>query len=145
MKVLIIHHLESTWESGYKKFANISYEELVEKFRKHLARAKYDLVILTRFKDARLEPEHYPISIYIDQIHQYDYGWEPSMFRYESEYCEGGNHSEVVWLPDWMKELKYQKAHVRIGGAFDGECIEDLEIGLRYLKIPFKRLEHLII
>lgn len=144
MKVLIIHHLESTWEYGYQK-QGTSLEELVEKFRRHLARAKYDRVILTRFEDNRLEPEHYPISDYIDIVHEYDYGWTPEMFRDPSEYCEGGYHSEVVWLADWLKDLKHKRATVCIGGAFDGECIEDLEVALRHLKIPYKRLDNLIV
>ena len=60
---------------------------------------------------------------------------------YGTKWTLGGNHSEVVIVPEWMENLK---GEVFICGAFDGECIEDLEIALKGANKEFKRVEHLI-
>jgi hypothetical protein len=144
MRTLIIHHLEPCWESGYVKLGTNFYE-FVRKFRRHLQRAKYDKVILTRMEDHLLSEDHFPVSEYIDEIHQYGYGWEESEIveGQESRWCNGGYHSQIVFIDEWMKKLP--KSKVFISGAFDGECIEDLEIALTHLKVKFRRIPSLII
>ncbi len=142
MKTLIIHHLESIWDDGYRKMSGVSFEELVWKFLDHLETFHYDRVILTRFESCGLEPEHEPISHYITDVFEYAYGWEAEeLENYPDRFCEGGTHSEAVLIEDWMKI----DGEVFISGAFDGECIEDLEIALSHLEDPFKRIEELII
>lgn len=49
-KVLIIHHLESTWESGYNGFGE-SFESLAAKIIMHIQESDYDKVILTQFEN----------------------------------------------------------------------------------------------
>lgn len=142
MKTLIIHHLEPMWEQGYKK-AGTSFERLVEVFYDHLERNHYDKVILTRFEDHRInEPEYEIIEPFINQVETYAYGWEEAeSVENPDRFCQGGCHSEVVLLEDWMKI----NGQVFISGAFDGECIEDLEIALKHLEVKFNRIESLII
>lgn len=141
MKTLIIHHLELCWESGYKKFGT-SFEELIEKFAFHLDSVSYDRIILTRFEESAMGPEYWPIANYVNEVLPYAYGWEATEKEaYPDMFAEGGNHSEVVLIEDWMKI----PGEVYISGAFDGECIEDLEIALRHCNVPFSRIEHLIV
>lgn len=144
MKILLIHHLEPCWESGYKKIGNTSFEELSERFAEHLDNETYDRVILTRFELPR-----YPLDDYdpcfasrIDVVEEYGYGWEMGMLP-DGEWCEGGTHSEIVYLPDWVRELKGDTVY--LAGAFDGECIEDMEIALREVGANIKRVEELIV
>jgi hypothetical protein len=47
-----------------------------------------------------------------------------------------------VYIADWMRSLS---GDVYISGAFEGECIEDLEIALSHLRIEFKKVRQLII
>lgn len=49
----------------------------------------------------------------------------------------------MVLIADWMKKLPSK--NVFISGAFDGECIEDLEIALDFLDIDYTRIEKLIV
>lgn len=141
MKTLIIHHLESMWEHGYKR-AGYSYEELLFTFREYLEENYFSRVILTRFEDNYLEPEHSIISEFITNVYDYAYGWEDCEETNNEDFCDGGSHSEKVLITDWMRELS---GEVFISGAFDGECIEDLEIALTHLSVNYTRIEPLII
>lgn len=145
MKVLIIHHLETMWESGLLN-KGTSFEEQIELIFEHLEQEEYDKVILTRFEDWTLEPEHYLIANFISVVHPYAYGWEEDCFEGQEkgvDWIEGGNHSEAVLLEDWMKDLK--GCEVKICGAFDGECIEDLEIALSACEVEYNRIDRLIV
>jgi len=141
-KVLLLHHLEPMWNEGLKR-KNTSFEEMEYKVYLHLKRVKYDKVILTRFEDYRLGPEYSYISSFVDNVYDYAYGWEKEMFTSKDEYCPGGNHSEVVYLPDWVKNLKGSK--VSIAGAFLGECLEDISIALSYCKVKWKYISGLVV
>lgn len=151
MKILLIHHLESCWESGYRKFGT-SFDELSEKVINHLEENKYDLVLLTRFEGFNFEDCHHytGLSNYINKVEEYGYGWCRDMFDYDAspykygyDYTDGGNHSEVVYLPEWLKE--FCNDEIYLCGAFDGECIEDMEIALEAIGINYKRVEELIV
>jgi hypothetical protein len=146
--ILILHHVEPMWESAYKRFGT-SFEELQEKVLEHLNDHNYDQVILTRFEDWHMDSlirDNYNPE-FIDKISTlYDYGYGWTMWDahdYGIRFVDGGNHSEYVLIDDWMRELP--KENVHIAGAFDGECIEDLEIALSHLEINFNRIEDLIV
>lgn len=149
MRVIILHHLEPCWDAGLRKFGT-NFEELACKVIEHLEEFSYDRVILTRFEDGRLDDEHHQVGLseYVDQVHDYGYGWEMSMvedgcFPDSQEWVEGGSHSEIVLIDDWMKELKNDE--VDLCGAFDGECIEDMEIALEGAGVAFNRINSLIV
>lgn len=149
MRVLLIHHFETMWERGLKLFG-YTFQQVGEMLLEHLGSHSYDRVILTRFDSNHLEDEHFDLGIdqYVDSVYEYAYGWEPSMFDPEEEgekWVKGGFHSEAVYLADFLHELAYSNANVDLCGAFDGECIEDMEIALTALSIPFNRLNHLIV
>jgi hypothetical protein len=157
-KILIIHHLEPMWEIGYNDFGT-GFDELLEVFLEHLEEENYDKVILTRFEEWECEPYIYgSLNHFISVTHPYAYGWELDSCqpltkhpKFENLYvdecgttwADGGSHSEIVLIDDWMFDLKGHEVY--ISGAFDGECVEDLEFALEALEIPFQRLEKLII
>lgn len=156
MKTLVIHHLELTWQNGYANVGT-TFDELARKTIAHIKRAKYDRVILTQFENWQAQDEHHESGIaeLIDEWHDYGYAWEldndvedihdENGFIYEhgNKYVDGGNHSRYVLIDTWIEKLKGH--NVSICGAFDGECIEDLEIALRACDIKFKRIENLIV
>lgn len=147
MTTLIIHHLESMWESGYQQFGE-SFEGLCEKVLLYIQEheADFDQIILTRFEDNRLENVHHwtGLADYINQVEDYGYGWTKESIEYldDDDWCEGGQHSEIVMVDEWMKSLR---GKVAICGAFDGECIDDLETALDHLEVDYDRIEELII
>ena len=169
MKVLVIHHLEPTWSQAYINFGCTTFEELCEKTAAHIEASSYDKVILTQFEQTELENHYpyYPLIGLVNDIREYGYGWDAASMADEDEdgepedvlaiideqgeykdrfcnvVCKGGNHSEVVLVDSWMRSLV--GCEVDICGAFDGECIEDLEIALSHLKIDFNRVESLIV
>lgn len=167
MKILIIHHLETEWEQGYKRF-DTSFEELLERFADYLSENHFDRVILTRFEEWQIDAaEYYPIYDYINSVKTYSYGHELESFlsdeemekaeeiqellddgkhyitSYGTKIYKGGNHSNVLPSEVWIEELAGHDVY--ISGAFDGECIEDLEIILNRCQVNYKRIEELII
>jgi|GEM_PF-4517277 len=145
MKTLIVHHLESIWENAYQQHRH-SFEGLCEKLFEFLQENHFDKVILTRFEQTDLEDMHlmYGLGEYIFNVHDYGYGWTEESVEHleDDDWCEGGHHSEIVMIDELMKELR---GEISICGAFDGECIDDLETALNHLNINFKRIEELII
>lgn len=149
MKVLVIHHLEEIWKHGYSMF-NTSFEEQLQNVLEHVSKNTYDKIILTKFEcdyNEDLSYEYEELSCHIDACYEYAYGWEKDDFLPGSiegvDWVKGGNHSELVMLDDWLHELK--NCDVDLCGAFDGECIEDIEIALKAVGANFNRLEHLIV
>lgn len=147
MRILIIHHLEKMWDQEYRKF-NTTFEEQVELVLQHLEENEYDRVILTRFENHELGEEHCQLAHLIDVVHVYGYGWDHEMmdqgsFSSDQKWTDGGNHSEIVLIDKWMEQL--QGHEVSLCGAFDGECIEDMEIALEGANVQFNRINELIV
>ena len=146
MKVLIIHHLQSMWENSYKKYGT-SFEVLCMAFAEHLEENDYDKVILTQLENFEPEYMHYQYGLHfhVNLWVEYGYGWtwDDTYHIEKDSWCYGGIHSDVVMVDNWMKDLI--GCEVYISGAFDGECIEDLEIALEHLEIDYNRIEELII
>lgn len=145
MNILIIHHLEPIWKAGYA-IHNTSFENELSKVAEYLSCHSFDKVILTRFEETKMEPEYYSeIMDYVSQVHDYAYGWEMDMEIHGEGYSliEGGNHSNAVMVTPWLTELKGHK--ISLCGAFDGECLEDMEIALKHCQIDFSRVEKLIV
>ena len=160
MKTLIIHHLQPIWEKGLNRYGT-SFEEQMQLVCEHSENNQYNQVILTNFESWEIEPEQYPITQFcFPAIETYDYGWcfdglditEEQKEKieqgkiiecdYNNKWALGGQHSEVVYIPEWMENLK---GEIYICGVFDGECIEDLETALNTLEIDFNRINELIV
>ena len=142
MKTIIVHHVQKMWDSGLQRLGTDFHSE-IEKIYEHLSQEQYDNVIVTNFEAGfGLDEEQSILSEFYPTVYDYCYGWtEDSLDKNYHEWVEGGNHSEVVLIDDWMKELE---GEVYLCGAFDGECIEDMEIALSGAGINFNRIEHLI-
>lgn len=146
MKTIIIHHLQEMWDSGLQMHGT-SFEEQLENVYQHLLAETYDCVIVTNFEAGfNLEDSQYPLNDFNPIVYDYCYGWERESFEgcdyiEGIDFCDGGAHSEVVMIDEWMHKLT---GEIYICGAFDGECIEDLEIALDGANKTFKRLNDLI-
>jgi len=146
LKILILHHVETMWAETMQRMFGVNYDDYLMRVAQHLEESDYDRVQVNMFEGIELEPEHWPIAEKVWFIEEYGYGWEAEMFDEGTEgeeYCEGGNHSKVVLLTDWMRDLVGEDVH--IAGAFDGECLEDLEVALNFLGVEFNRVEELIV
>ena len=146
-RVLILHHVEPDWEAPLVS-RGTSFEEVCEDIIDHIENSEqYDRIILTRWEDWELCDEHYHTGIahYVTQVENHCYGWEAAAAEQDTDtvWAEGGTHSEVVPLYNWI--LGLQDSEVFLAGAFDGECIEDMEYALKGANVNFTRLNHLII
>jgi hypothetical protein len=158
MKVLIVHHLQPMWDAGLHRFGT-SFEEMKERLLIHLDENTYDKVIFPMF-------EHYERMDYHEGIWginatfvNYDYGWCPEDYEEAEENEDGYELFEDQYIPvsgssycerwalvnsevrEWMPK---PEDDVSICGAFDGECLADLESVLDYCNIPYTRLNELI-
>jgi hypothetical protein len=149
VKVCIIHHLETMWQPAMKTIFGVDAFEFAENVAEHLRNSFYDLVILTRFETPQLEGFHYEtgLSDFIHKVYDYGYGWRKGEIdgRKGKNWVDGGHHSEVVLLTDWLHDLAAKKVDVDLCGAFEGECIEDMEIALSALGVNYKKLNNLIV
>ena len=148
MNVLILHHVETMWAESLLKIGGVDFETFLWDIKEHIEENDYDKIILTRFEGCELESEHWSIAEYISEVQEYACGWCADMYDSDYhiegvDYCEGGQHSEVVELQQWQHNLKGH--NVNLAGAFDGECIDDMETALNFLSVPFERIEHLIV
>tara|TARA_B110000908_G_C10072360_1_gene365698 strand:+ start:232 stop:642 length:411 start_codon:yes stop_codon:yes gene_type:complete len=134
------------WNTGLENMGT-DFETELQKVCEHLSENKYDKVIVTNFEaGVHLDDEQYPLSEFYPQVFDYCYGWERESVEESGhvegvEFCTGGTHSEVVLIDEWMHELE---GKVYLCGAFDGECIEDMEIALEGAGKEFERIEELI-
>lgn len=147
MKTIIIHHLQKMWDVDYQK-QGTCFEEELEKVYKHIKENDYDKIIVTNFEAGRgLDEDQWLLSEFNPRVYDYMYGWERSeveswgTYKEGVHFCEGGNHSEIVLIDEWMRELE---GDVYLCGAFDGECIEDITIALQGAGKTVKRIEYLI-
>jgi hypothetical protein len=171
MNVLLAHHLQPYWQDGLAKFGTDIYAEC-EKVSDYLSDSEIDKLIFTQFEYDKGEQSHdayMPIFQVCEdkgiriEWHEYGYAWELESFDFhdysaalekieDGEIVEdnhgqclalGGNHSSVVLIEDWQRQLAQHTVY--LCGAFDGECIEDMQLALYAVNCKYKRLNHLIV
>lgn len=149
---LIIHHFDSMFDEGLQKLGK-SLESMSEELIDFMIENKdnIDKVILTTFEDHILtEPEQFRISEMAYELNMnfehitYAYGWSRDVI---DEDCENYPESErdikwiqatrgyssdddVLEIEEWHRELKGK--NVVLTGAFDGECLNDLNTVLNF-------------
>ena len=135
------------WDNPLQNRGTSFYEEL-QKVCEHLSENSYDLVIVTNFEAGfDLDKEQWSLNMFNPQVEDYMYSWEKEEveqwpgYKEGIDYCQGGTHSEVVLTPEWLRNLN---GVIHLCGAFDGECIEDMEYALEGAGKKYKRIEHLI-
>ena len=166
MKTLVCHHVEPMWSDPLMRLSGKTFSEFCEEIMEHITESDYDRIILTRFEQHNFEDTEwcqeydYGLSSMV-HLEVYAYGWDmASLDGWEitnkdatvktatyrqniwQEFTDGGNHSEIVMIEPWMRELG---TNVDLCGAFDGECIEDMEIALEAVGVEVNRLEWLIV
>lgn len=136
-KILLIHHLEPCWNVSMQKYGT-SFKREERRAAAWIRKNKPDRVILTRFEHYRIDSDDYPNLIrLVDNVEEYGYGWSDDIAGLDhSEFVAGGTHSQYVWVPNWIRQLKGNI--VRVFGAFRGECLEDIEIALTAAKVNHK-------
>ena len=152
--------MQPMWENGYKNL-NTSFYEQLENVYNHIIDNDYDNLIITNFEAGfNLEDEQNCLKQFVYELQDYIYGWELNEQGFTDDEIEriedgeivasesgvkwglGGDHSEIVLIDEWMFNLE---GEIHLCGAFDGECIEDVEIALTHANVDFKRVESLII
>lgn len=143
---LLIHHVQPHWNEGLHDYGT-SFWEVAQQLLEHLERHTYRHVIATMYDEVDAQEYHFEtgLSQYIQAYYEYGYCWEDCDVQEAKPwqvFVPGGVHSDFVWIPDWLVQLD---GPVYLCGAFDGQCIEDMEVALEYLSITCNRLEQLII
>lgn len=147
MKILVIHHLEPCWEGSYCRYGT-NFVNLERQVARWIKRNQPDHVILTRLEEWSIDDKWYPhLYELVDKVEPYGYGWDEELanqLREQNEtVIEGGTHSQYVWVPSWIKELKGNK--IRVCGAFRNECLDDLETALISESISFRYIQKLVV
>lgn len=169
MAVLLAHHLEEYWDESLRNY-NTSFDEEIEKvcdFIKHSG-VEVNKIIVTSFENNEWDDGHFPLislaeSLNIPIEHEvYGYAMtrilddEESMKRYPKEkenitWCYGerdyhdreGNEQDVLDIEDWIKELRGND--VVLIGAFEGECLNDMETILNNQEISYHKVDELCV
>jgi hypothetical protein len=147
MKILIIHHLEPCWDYGYKRYGT-QFQDLERRACSWIRKNKPDKIILTRFESHSCDfSEYESLPKYVNEVQVYEYGWDyeiaKELRKNGEKMVKGGFHSEYVWVPKWIINLKGNL--VKAFGAFRGECLEDLEIALKAARVPHKFVESMCV
>lgn len=165
MNVLLLQHFESYWEGPLRDLHNTSFEECMNNVLDFVAsRDDIDKIIITLFEDYELNHEYEKLQRLCDkkdieiEAHTYGYAWykdpDPEETAYPEstrniDWCPGTreHHGEedVIEITEWQKELKSLDCKVFLGGAFEHECLKDMEAALDTLKVNYERVEGLIV
>lgn len=165
MKVLIVHHVQEMWNTGLTR-QGTSFNEVLSNVYTHINEVNYDKVIVTNFESFELEDSQHCLAWFNPSVYEYGYGWDMEQVHQNEQssleqayadfangelytdvhgtrWAEGGAHSEAVIVDDWMLSLTNDEVH--LCGAFEGECIEDMEIALAAAGIEVNRVNSLIV
>jgi len=150
MKTLLIHHLEELWSDGYKNFGT-SFEAEAAKIANYIRKSDFERVLLVRMEDFDLGEEHHSAGLneLVDDVEIYAYGWNREELEEEDpegegvRWADGCDHSEVVLLDDWIKDLVGQD--VTLVGAFEGECVATVSAAMDQCGVSYQREESLIV
>lgn len=164
--ILLLHHFETMWSDGFKMYGT-SFEKCMANVIDYLVFSgnHIDELIVTRFEDHEWEPEHGPLlsvceSLGINvSLEVYGYGFRRCLDEDESahdtypdddfgvKWCFGDrDHHEdedILEIDGWHHELK--GSHVILGGAFEGECLNDIEKVLSTLKLDVEKFDGLCV
>lgn len=164
-KVLICHHLEPMWDKSLREMGT-SFYKLEKKTAQHIKKNNYSQVILTRFEEHTYNYEEYPnmyslitflaVYGYADCIDScFDDNEDKDLIEDRLDegeivandcgikYALGGFHSEIVEIPKWLENLKH--SDVYLCGAFDGECIDDIQTAMEAIDLKYNRISKLIV
>lgn len=153
---LILHHFESHWNHGLSKFG-LNIENMSDQIIDFLSHKRPDInnIIITRFEGIDFEPEHEKIQRFAEdknieiRIEEYAYSYYKESFP-NSDYDfitptrDNSDPDNVLPVMEWQKELKNHKS-VSLAGAFEGECVQDMEDILLYTRGDFNKINELVV
>lgn len=162
MSVLIMHHVEECWSDAMDDMG-VDYEEYLQRLFDHIQESNYSHIINTRFEDIStcgslhsVGDEYATLGNLVNMVYDYGYGWDldESGEKYTQDgeeyrtehgtvFVDGGNHSTHVLIPEWIDN--HISDEIDLVGAFDGECLEDMEIVLRHKGIKYNKIKSLIV
>lgn len=157
MKILWLHHFEDYWNSSLKEFDTNFNKELL-KVMNYLENEKIDKVLITRFTENKESDCHYPLISFCNfkniriEFKEYGYGFRNDNNEYKKKdlgkdwiYGNREEHTEKDILPiaEFQKELKNNEVY--LGGAFENECLNDVETIMEHLNINYKKIQELCV
>lgn len=153
---LILHHFESHWNHGLSKF-DLTIEQMSDQIIDFLTHKNPEInnIIITRFEGIDFEPEHEKLIKFSEdkginiRVEEYAYSYYEESFRpneYEFVKPTRDNSDEDNVLPvmEWQKDLKKHNS-VFLAGAFEGECVRDVEDILEHVGAKFKKMDELVV
>lgn len=159
LNTLILHHFESHWSDGLAKFS-LDMEKMSDQIIDFLSEKRTDInnIIITRFEGVDYEPEHTKLREYAKEhdiqirIEEYAYSYYPDNFTdkqlktLETVKPTRDNSDEDNILPvdNWQKELKEHNS-VSLAGAFEGECVQDMEDILLHVRGDYNKIDELVV
>jgi hypothetical protein len=159
INTLILHHFESHWGDGLAKFS-MDMEKMSDQIIDFLSEKRTDInnIIITRFEGVDYEPEHSKIREYAKEhdidirIEEYAYSYYPDNFSEKQLKTletvkptrDNSDHDNILPVDDWQKELKTHNS-VALAGAFEGECVQDMEDILLHVRGDFDKIDELVV
>lgn len=156
---LLIHHLEETWRDGLSRFGmtpEVMARNIIDFLHSPKGRAINDVILTTwempRPCDVQKPVIDYLIARGIAYQHQV-FGYAEVRETYQGQNCTliqatryPDDPNQVVYIEDWHRQLK-KSASVSLCGAFDGECIQDAEDMLTYVRADgnYLKLDDLVV
>jgi hypothetical protein len=162
MNVLILHHFSDYWSEGLNN-AGTDFDSEIEKVLDYLEHEDIDKVILPLFEQHQIEECHYPLANFCQnngielEVHEYNYAWSKESDHnndiyteenFNKTWCygtrEGHGEEDVIEIDNWQVKLR-NASKVIVAGAFENECVLDLETALDAIGINYEREEGLIV
>jgi len=159
LNTLILHHFESHWSDGLAKFS-LDMEKMSDQIIDFLSEKRTDInnIIITRFEGIGYEPEHTKLREYAKEhdiqirIEEYSYSYYPDNFTDNQLKTlvtvkptrDNSDEDNILPVDDWQKELKDHKS-VSLAGAFEGECVQDMEDILLHVRGDYNKIDELVV
>ena len=157
MKVLWLHHFEDYWNHSLKEF-DTNFEKELLKIMNYLEYSDIDKVLVTRFMENKEGDCHLPLINFCNskniriEFKEYGYGFRNDNNEYKTKdygkewiYGNRQEHTEKDVLPieEFQKELKNHEVY--LGGAFENECLNDVESIMKHLEINYIKINELCV
>lgn len=165
MSVLVLQHFEEYWREGLANNGTDFETECQKVLDFILHQEDLTEVIVTRFEHDDFGNEHGNLIELCESkgiratCHEYGYAWSKEGYANDLEnspyaennfnktWCQGTRdyHGEddVIEIAEWMLPLKREKVY--LGGAFEGECIADIEAAFNAIDIDYEEVDGLIV
>lgn len=157
MKILWLHHFEDYWNHSLKEF-DTNFEKELLKVMNYLENKDIGKVLVTRFLENEESECHYPLIRFCNakniriEFKEYGYGFKNNNEEYKKEdygtewiYGNRADHDETDVLPieEFQRELKNYEVY--LGGAFENECLNDVETIMKHLNIDYTKIQELCV